>query len=116
MAHIDWVSIRRKCFNYSVGLKDLRPGARDGLAEEFIVILEECFVLGVMMMVLYVSLGLAPGPRGWLSRTVCLRKPGLRMLENVVLMHHWNTAQYFPGGLGGRGQTRVKEARHSLFI
>ena len=64
MTCINWVSIWRKCFNYSVGLKYLRPGGRVSVAKEFIVILKECFVLGAIMLVLHVSLRLAPGAKG----------------------------------------------------
>ena len=58
------MSIWRKCFSYSVGLKYLRPGGRVSVAEEFIVISEECFVLGARMLVLHVSLRLVPGAEG----------------------------------------------------
>ena len=64
MARINWVSIWRKYFNYSVGLKDLCSGGRVSIVRELIVISHESFVLVAIMLVLHVSLRLAPGAEG----------------------------------------------------
>ena len=49
---------------HSVGLTDLCYGGRVSVAEEFIVVSEEFFVLSAIMLVLHVSLRLAPGGKG----------------------------------------------------
>ena len=61
-------------------------------------------------------LTLSQGPRGWSSRTGCLRRPGQRILEKAWCMHHRNTYHYFGGGRGSRGQINVEGARHLPFI
>ena len=47
-----------------MGLKDLRSGGKVVITKELILILIECFVLGVIILVLHVSLGLATGTEG----------------------------------------------------
>ena len=64
MVCIDWVSARRRCLDKSISLKDFRPGGRVSVADECIAISKECFVCCAVVLVLHVSLRLAPGADG----------------------------------------------------
>ena len=97
MACIDWVSICRKFCSYSVGLKYLRPGGRVSVAEEFIVISEECFILGAIMLVLHMSLRLVPGAEGLVKSD---RLGQLARHANAGECFPYAPLEYFPVDLG----------------
>ena len=64
MVCIDCVSTWQKCLDKSASLEDLHHGGRVSVVEECIAISNERFVRCAVVLVLHLTLGLAPGAKG----------------------------------------------------
>ena len=76
MDHIDCVSIWRKCSYDSMGIRKMRSGGRVITTKEVIVVSIHRFVLGAIILVLCVSLSLAPGAEGLVKADSLFKEDG----------------------------------------